>query len=281
MHRSDVTRQLGVLVLAVLATVGAAVGSGAFGGTPIAEAADGALSASATPVAPGSPAFTIWSVIYAGLLAYAVWQALPAQRTDPRQRRTGWLAAVSMLLNAAWIAVVQAGALWLSVVVIVALLVVLVRILLQCLAVPARSWPETLLVDGTFGLYLGWVTIATIANAAAALAASDVGPLGLGATGWSVVLLGAAAVIGLGYALSTRGRLAVALALAWGLAWVAVARAGDVPRDGAVALTAALAAVVTLGSAVVVRLTAGRGPRAGRRASVPPGDRARRQRSVA
>jgi hypothetical protein len=71
--RSDVIGQGGVLALAVLATVGAAVGSGAFGGTPIAQAADGALSASATPVAPGSPAFSIWSVIYAGLLAYAVW----------------------------------------------------------------------------------------------------------------------------------------------------------------------------------------------------------------
>ncbi len=97
------------------------------------------------------------------------------------------------------------------------------------------------------------MTIATIANVAAALAASGVGELGLGATGWSVVLLAAAAVIGVGYARST-GRLAVALALAWGLAWVAVARSTGEPRDGAVAVTAAAAAVVTLGSAVVVRV---------------------------
>ncbi|WNB84652.1 hypothetical protein [Cellulomonas sp. ATA003] len=46
---------MGVLVLAVLATVGATVGSGAFGGEPIAQTAGGALSADATPVAPGSP----------------------------------------------------------------------------------------------------------------------------------------------------------------------------------------------------------------------------------
>ncbi len=267
MRSSDVTRQVGVLVLAVLATVGATVGSGAFGGTPIAQAADGALSATATPVAPGSPAFSIWSVIYTGLLAYAVWQALPAQRADPRQRRMGWLAALSMLLNAAWIAVVQAGVLWLSVAVIAALLAVLVRILLVCLAVPPRSRVEALVVDGTFGLYLGWVTIATIANTAAALAASDVGALGLGATGWSVVLLLAAALIGLGYARSTGGRIAIALALAWGLAWVAIARWTDEPRDGAVAATAAVAAVVTLGSAVVVRVGRGGRPRGERTAA--------------
>ncbi|WP_182112243.1 MULTISPECIES: tryptophan-rich sensory protein [unclassified Actinotalea] len=261
MPRSDLTRQIGVLVLSLLAIAGAFLGSGALGGTPVAEAADGALSATATPVAPGSPAFSIWSVIYTGLLAYAVWQVLPAQRTDARQRRTGWLAAASMLLNAAWIGVVQAGILWLSVAVIVALLVVLVLLMTVLREVPPRSRLETLVVDGTFGLYLGWVTIATIANTAAALAASDVGELGLGATGWSVVLLAAAAAIGLAYALWTRGRIAVALALAWGLTWVAIARTTDEPRDTAVAVAAGIAAAVTLGSAVVVRLTRRPAPR--------------------
>lgn len=258
MQRSDTVRQAGVLVLAVLATAAATVGSGAFGGTPIDQAADGALSATATPVAPGGPAFSIWSVIYTGLLAYAVWQALPARRTDPRQRRTGWLAALSMLLNAAWIGVVQAGGLWPSVLVVVALLAVLVAVLRVCLAVPARTRVEAVLVDGTFGLYLGWVTVATIANVTAALAASDVGPLGLGATGWSVTLMVVAGALGVAYARWTGGRLAVALALAWGLAWVAVARSTGEPRDGAVALTAALAAAVTLGAAVVVRVTRAR-----------------------
>lgn len=249
---SDIVRQVGVLVLALLAIVGATIGSGAFGGTPIAEAADGALSATATPVAPASTAFSIWSVIYLGLVAYAIWQLLPAQREDDRQRRTGWLAAASMVLNAAWIFVVQAGILWLSVVVIVALLAVLVRILVLCLATPPRSTLERVVVDGTFGLYLGWVTIATIANTAAALRSADVGELGLGATGWSVVLLLAAAVIGLGYALFTGGRLSVALALAWGLAWVAVGRTSGEPQNSTVAVVAAVAAAVTLVSAVVV-----------------------------
>jgi hypothetical protein len=272
MQRSDVIRQAGVLVLALLATLGATIGSGAFGGTPIAEAADGALSASATPVAPGSPAFSIWSVIYTGLLAYAVWQALPGRRNDSRQRRLGWLAAGSMLLNAGWIGVVQLGVLWLSVAVIVALLAVLVRILLICLAVPARSRVEALLVDGTFGLYLGWVTIATIANTAAAVKESDVGELGLGPTGWSIVLLVAAAVIGVAYAVATGGRLAVALALAWGLAWVAIARWTDEPRDGAVAVTAAVGSAVTLASALAVRLR-------GRHALSPRRDVRRRRRT--
>lgn len=243
-----------MLVVAVAAIIAAAVGSGAFGGTPIAEAADGALSASSTPVAPAGPAFAIWSVIYLGLFACAVWQVLPAQRDNPRLRSIGWLMAVSLVANAAWILVVQAGWLTVSVVVIVGLLVVLVVILERLLAPPPASRWEAIVVDGTFGLYLGWVTIATIANITATLSAADVGDLGLGATGWSVVLLVAAAAIGIAFAVHTRGRFSVNLALGWGLAWVAVGRWQGPLEDSTVAVCAAVAAVITLAAPVAVRL---------------------------
>ena len=52
---SDRVRQVVVLVGALLAVAAAAIGSGAFGGTPIQDAAGGALSADATPVAPDTP----------------------------------------------------------------------------------------------------------------------------------------------------------------------------------------------------------------------------------
>lgn len=250
----DLTRQVSVLVLAVVAIFGAAWGAGAFGGTPTSEAADGALSASATPVAPGTTAFSIWSVIYLGLVAYAVWQALPAQRESARQRSMGWLAALSMLLNAGWLLVVQAGSVWASVVVMAALLTTLVMILERMRATPSSSLVETVLVDGTFGLYLGWVTVAAIANVTAALKTAEPGDLGLGATGWSVVLLVVAALIAVGFAVHTDGRLAINLAMAWGLAWIAVARWEGPLEDSTVAPVAAAAAAVALLSAVVVRL---------------------------
>lgn len=254
-QRNDLVRQVTVLVVAVAAVIAATIGSGAFGGTPIAEAADGALSASSTPVAPGGPAFAIWSVIYLGLLVCAVWQALPAQRTNPRVRSIGWLMAASMVGNAAWILVVQAGWLTVSVVVIVGLLMVLVVILERLLDSPPASRWEAVVVDGTFGLYLGWVTIATIANITAALSAADVGDLGLGGTGWSVVLLVAAATIGVAFAVHTRGWFSVNLALGWGLAWVAVARWQGPLENSTVAACAAVAAVITLAAPAAVRLT--------------------------
>src|SRR6478735_8615191 len=122
----DRVRQSAVIAGAVVAVIGAVVGSGAVGGTPIPQVAGGALSADATLLAPAGPAFAIWSVIYAGLVAYAIWQALPSQAARERQRRAGFWVLGSLLLNAAWILSVQAGQLAISVVAIVALLVVLI-----------------------------------------------------------------------------------------------------------------------------------------------------------
>lgn len=236
-----------VAVSAALMLVGATVGSGALGGTPIAEAAGGALATDATPVAPAGPAFAIWTVIYIGLVALAVWQLLPSVRRAPRLvRLRPWLVG-SMLLNAAWILSVQLGWLAVSVVLIAALVAVLARIFVITTRTPPRSRLETLLVDGTTGLYLGWTVVATVANVAAYLAVLGFGSrTSAGVAGTSevasVVVLLVAAGIGTGLAHVGRGRLSVSLAMVWGLAWIVVARTmGDLVSAPA-AITAATAA---------------------------------------
>jgi hypothetical protein len=248
----DGLRQAVVAVSAVAGIAGAALGSGAFGGTPIASAAGGALAADATLVAPAGPAFAIWSVVYTGLVALAVWQLLPAHRDDPRQRATGWWTAASLLLNAVWIGTVQAGWLWASVGTIAVLLVVLVRTFVLLLAERPRSRVEAVVVDGTLGLYLGWVSIATVANVAAALRGNGFSSF---EPAWALVVLGVAAGVGVFTALVSGGRLAFGAGLAWGLAWVGAARAGSEPNTSTtVAVAAGIAAVVVAGATVLARL---------------------------
>ena len=249
----DIARVAAVAVSAPVAVVVSFFGSGAAGGTPVAEAAGGALSADATAVAPGGPAFSIWTLIYAGLLALAVWQALPAHHTDARQRAAGWWIAASMLLNAAWITAIQFDQVWLSVVVIVALLAVLVRIFLIFTRTLPTSRLEAVVVDGTMFVYLGWVSVATVANTSAALRYEEIDPFGWGADVWAIVVLAVVAAVSVLLAIVGRGRLAVTGALVWGLIWIAVARTSD---DGLVSTPAAVSAVTAAVVAVVATVAA-------------------------
>jgi len=255
---ADRVRQVVVVVGALLAVAGAAYGSGAFGGQPIEEAAGGALSADATVMAPAGPAFSIWSVIYTGLLLFALLQALPGRAADPRMRAVSWWVLASMVLNAAWIGVVQLGLLWLSVLVIVALVAVLAAVVVRLLRVEPTRRLDALVTEGTVGLYLGWVCVATIADVAATLVDAEVGDLLLGATAWGVVLCVVAALLVVLIATRTASRptvaVAVGLAAGWGLAWIAVARSQGPLLDSGVSYAAGVAAVVAVAGPVVISL---------------------------
>lgn len=249
--RSDRVRQIVVISSATFAVVGSFVGSGAAGGTPIVEASGGALAADATLIAPGGPAFAIWTPIYLGLVGYAVWQALPAQKADARQRRLGYPIALSLILNAVWILSVQFDLLLLSVPVIMALLLVLVGFYRLLRRTPPGSLIETIVVDGTMGLYLGWVSVATAANIAAVLVTAGFTGFGLNPDIWGAFVIALAGVVGIGLAVYGRGRWAPTAALAWGLAWVAVARLTGPALSTPTAVAAIVAVIVVV--AVTIR----------------------------
>lgn len=205
------------------------------------------------PPGATTPAFSIWSVVYTGLVAYTVWQWLPSQRSSNRQRALGWVVAASMILNAAWILSVQAGWLFVSVLVILALLATLVLAFLRYSRTRASSWVEAVVVDGTLGLYLGWTSVAVCANIAAALKAAGFSGFGLQPEVWSVAVLVVVAVIGVALAFKGHGRLALAAAITWGLVWITVGRSSDAPESFPTAVAAAVAAALVLGAAIAVR----------------------------
>lgn len=159
---------------------------------------------------------------------------------------TAGLAAISMVLNALWLLVTQAGWLEVSVVVIVALLLVLGLLLGRLHDRPGDGWVEWVVVDGTFGLYLGWVCVAVCANIAAALVAR-----GVPATGWPSVaatLIVLLVVIGVGALVTDAypGNYFVGVGITWGLVWVGVGRMTDEPRSLIVGVVALFAAATVL-----------------------------------
>lgn len=243
----DRLRQATVTLAAIFCAVGTLVGTGVIG-APVAQTSGGSLSDNATLVAPAGPAFSIWSVIYAGLAAYTVWQWAPSLTTSTRMRRIGWLAAVSMVLNATWLLVTQQDWIWGSVIVILALLGTLLEIVRRMHQQQQAGRVDLVITDGTFGLYLGWVSVATVANIAAALTDSGV------AVARTMDVLAAAAAVavvslaGIVIARSFGGRWSVAAAIAWGFAWVAFGRLNEAPESATTAAVAIVGALVVLAS---------------------------------
>lgn len=257
--RNDILRQSLVLAAVTFMLIASLVGSGLFGGEDVDDTQGGALDADSTVLAPDGPAFSIWSVIYVLMIAYAIWQALPSQRSRERQRRAGWWIALTAVLNGLWLVAAQFITLFATVVAIVLLLIAL-AITIRVLTVHRGSSPlAAVLMDVTVGLHLGWVALATVANITAWLAA-DVAP-----ESWAdaaepvgIAVLVVVAIIGVAVGLGTSGRLAPSVAMSWGLLWIGIGRTAGEPESTPVAIAAWIAAAVVLITPIVV-LATGRG----------------------
>ena len=113
-----------------------------------------------TSVTPSGYAFAIWGLIYFGLIAFSIYQALPSKAERFRNLRSLYI--LSCVANCAWIYVFHFEMIPLSLLVIFVLLLILA--ILNLIARNSESNAETLLVSTPFALYFGWVTAATIVN---------------------------------------------------------------------------------------------------------------------
>lgn len=250
----DILRQVAVLSATVFMLIAAMVGTGLLGGTPVQDQQGGALDQDGSFLAPAGPAFSIWSLIYLGLIAYAIWQALPAQRRDERQRAVGWLIAATEVLNGLWLVAAQFTTLPVTVLTIFLLLAVLCVVFRRLVARPRGGIVDAILVDGVTGLHLGWVTLASVANVAAWLTRIAPPEWIAGAEVWGLVVLVVVALVGGGIGWLGGGRLAPAAALAWGLAWLAVGRLSGEPQSTVLGIAAIVVAVMIVSVTLVRRL---------------------------
>jgi benzodiazapine receptor len=171
---------------------------------------------------PAGYVFAIWGVIYLALIGYSIYQALPAQRQNPRLQRIGWLYVLSCAANIAWLFLWHYEIFEWTIVAMVALLLLLIAIYLV-LGIGRRrvSTAETWLVSIPFSIYLGWITVATIANATSLLDYLNWSGWGIAPEWWAVIMLVAATIIASLVSL-TRGDVAYILVIAWAFAGIAV-----------------------------------------------------------
>jgi hypothetical protein len=171
---------------------------------------------------PAGYVFSIWGLIYLGLLAFTVYQALPAQREDARLVKIGWAVVVVNLANASWIFFWHYLLFPLSLLAMVTLLAALLFIYTgleigKSTATSLERW----LVRVPFSVYLGWITVATIANTADVLDYIQWGQFGISDETWMVIIL--VVVVAIAWAMSIiRKDLAYLAVLLWALAGIGV-----------------------------------------------------------
>jgi hypothetical protein len=174
---------------------------------------------------PAGYVFSIWGLIYLGLIAYAVFQALPSQRENPRLRSTGWWIALGGIANSAWIFLWHYEQFPLT---LVAMLILLATLIITYLRLgigrTAVSAAETWAVRVPFSIYLGWITVATVANVTDVLDYLKWNGFGIAPEIWMGIVLVAVLVIAL-LMNFTRRDVAYALVLLWALAGISVKQA--------------------------------------------------------
>lgn len=192
-------------------------------------------------IEPAGYAFVIWRVIFVGVLAFAVYQALPGQAADPLLRQVGYPAAAALAFTTVWLLAASGGSLWGTVAAVTGMLAALGLVVGRLAALgPDVPGAEYFLVVFPLSLYAGWVTAAFFVNVAAA--AKESGWLrGEGAERrWSVgLLLVATGIVG-GVLWASGGNAGYAGGAAWALAAVVVANRRRARGDRWVTATAAL-----------------------------------------
>jgi benzodiazapine receptor len=202
-----------------------------------------------TLITPAGYVFAIWGVIYILLGIFLVYQALPSQKGSPFQKQIDGLFILTSLFNVVWLFFWQNELLPISVAIIIAFLASLIAIYLRLNIGRSKvSLKEKLCVHVPFSVYLGWVTIATIANIAVTLVSVGWDGFGLSLQSWAILVLAVALIIDL-VVIATRRDIAYSLVFIWALAGIAVNQTANPP----IVLTAEIAiAIIAVALAITV-----------------------------
>jgi hypothetical protein len=180
---------------------------------------------------PSGLTFSIWGLIYILLAIFVIYGLVVAIRKETDEssfiRNIGVLFFISCLANIGWIFAWHYEVVPLSLVIMLVLLGTLLTIYLRLrIGKSGSTTTEKYLVHLPFSIYLGWITIATIANVTALLVDINWNTFGLGEPFWAVVVI----IIGIAIALSilfTRKDIFYCLVVDWALLGILLKRLAD------------------------------------------------------
>lgn len=167
---------------------------------------------------PAGLTFSIWGIIYILLAVYCV-----IQFTGPDKEvisEISWLFGISCILNGLWIVLWHYGRLPLSLLVMLGLLITLIYINLSIRQLPFG------IIKAAFGIYLGWICIATIANVTALLVNSGWNAFNVPQVTWTIIMIAVGALL-IGLTVYRLKNPFIGLAVIWAFMGIAIKRQDD------------------------------------------------------
>jgi hypothetical protein len=184
---------------------------------------------------PAGITFSIWGVIYLLQLIFIVYQFIEVFRSPETPKffeRISILFILSCIFNMGWIFAWHYELVWLSLIIIEFLLATLILVYMRLLPVlKEMTNPGKWMVGLPFSIYLGWITVAAIANATTFLVKYGWDGWGISAIVWTILMIIVSAVTAV-FMLMTRKDAAYALVIVWALVGIILKRSVNNPDTG-------------------------------------------------
>jgi hypothetical protein len=216
-------------ILNIVGFLGVVIVNGLANALPINNKTTGALSDQYPNLfVPAGLTFSIWGVIYILLAIFVIYQLITVIRKSTQQypftEKIGFIFFISCILNIGWIFAWHYEILPLSLVVMLLLLGSLIAIYLRLrIGKSDATKRERYMVHLPFSIYLGWITIATIANVTALLVNANWGGFGLSQQFWTALVI----VVGIAIAIAMlihRKDIFYCLVVDWALGGILIKR---------------------------------------------------------
>lgn len=175
---------------------------------------------------PAGYAFSIWGLIYLGLLGFVIYFGPFVKSTDAKEKivlNVGWWFIISCIANSLWIFAWLYEYTFLTIPIMVILFISLLKIIGNNRdLIESKDFKTAIFLRLPFHIYSGWISVALIADVAAYLKKIQWSGFGISETVWTVVMFAVATIIHL-YMVWKLSMTAFALVAVWALIAIAVA----------------------------------------------------------
>jgi hypothetical protein len=207
---------------------------------------------------PAGLTFSIWGIIYILWIVFAVYQARDLFKKEeidmPFLHQITFLFILSCVANSAWIFLWHYEYVGLSLLAMIVLLFSLLAIYFRLNIGRSRvSTAEKLAVHVPFSVYLGWITVATIANVTAFLVSVKWDGFGIDQLTWTIVIIAVGTLLTY-LMLALRKDIAFSLVVLWAFfgIWMKRMTQPNTATDINVATTASIALILIVAGLIAV-----------------------------